>query len=376
VLNYLTRGCAIAAASLLCLTGGSVPAQAATAPGWRLTEVFGTGASNNDPLWPAGLAATSPDSAWMAYYGCNWPCSDATATVEHWNGHRWAPVPAAELHGIQPNLITASSASDAWLVGSLPGKRYPGALHWNGKAWKNADAPGWVIRINGSGDYDLYPADFGPDNLWLFSLGGYYDETTAFAVHYEHGDWTKSYLPDIPESAAAVSSTDIWVVGQSFSGKGPEVMLHWNGRKWSTSAVPKQREAGSPTNLISTGPRDLWLDWIPSKSSEAPYLLHWTGAGWTKVTFPDGASGFTAAGDGTGGLWLSGFSAGKNPVQLFMHWSAGKWTISKVPNGSYSPGNVDELALIPGTSSVWAIGNVYTNGTNALNRSTIWRYNP
>jgi hypothetical protein len=379
VVNFLTRAVvALGAAGMLGLSVGAAPAEAATSSGWRLTEVFGTGANNIDPLYPAGLATASSDSAWAVFYGCNWPCSASpTATVEHWNGHTWAPVPAGQLDGIEPVVVAASSARDAWLFGAFPGMRYPGAQHWNGTSWSKPAVPSWVIRINGSGDYDVYPADFGPRNLWLFSLGGYVGIKTAFAAHYLNGRWTKSYLPDIPQSAAAVSGNDIWVIGQPFSGTGPAVLMHWNGHRWTTEDLPKQRVAGSPVDLVAAGPHSLWLGWSPVKAGATGYLLHWTGARWSKVTFPPGASGFPAAPDGSGGVWLSGIAAGPKQVQLFMHWSAGKWKIFHVPNGHYMPGNVDELALIPGTRSVWATGNVYGPGAGTtLNRGTIWRYDP
>lgn len=369
---------AFGAVGLLGLLAGTAPAEAATASGWRLTEVFGTGANNIDALSPAGLAATSSDSAWAVFYGCNWPCSNnATATVENWDGRTWAPVPAGDLQGVEPAVVAASSAKDAWLFGAFPGTKHPGALHWNGTSWSKPAVPSWVIRINGSGSYDVYPADFGPRNLWLFSLGGYVGIKTAFAVHYLDGRWTKSYLPDVPDGAAAISSNNIWVVGQSFSGKGPYVLMHWNGHRWTTSDLPKQPVAGFPPGLLAAGPHDLWLNWYPRKAGAAGYLLHGTGTHWSKVTFPDGATGSLAAPDGAGGVWLSGFAAGSKRVQLFMHWSAGKWTTFSVPNGHYIPGNVDQLALIPGTRSVWATGNVYGHGAGTtLNRGTIWQYNP
>jgi hypothetical protein len=121
----------------------------------------------------------------------------------------------------------------------------------------------------------------------------------------------------------------------------------------------------------------LWAVWTPFKASVKAYLLHFTGRRWVKVNFPATGSGSPQTGDGAGGLWLTGFAPGRNGVQLLLHWSKGHWTASKVPSGGYLPGNVDELALIPGTRSVWAIGNVYgPGGGTTLNRGAIWRYNP
>jgi hypothetical protein len=371
---------ALAVGAALCLSASSVvPAQAAPAAarGWRLTEVYGTGAQNYDPSSPDGLAVGSRSSAWMVWGGCTWPCdtNKSVAVVEHWNGHRWAPVPASKLHKLSPENVVASSPDDAWLFGSVAGDKYLAALHWNGTTWSRRSVPDWLVYSNGSGETDLDIADFSAVNLWIFSLGYYLGQKVFYASRYQHGRWTKVDLPDVPFEVAAISAQDIWAVGPSRDGTGKDVMMHWNGRKWSTSAVPKQRTAGQPDDLMATGPRDLWMGWQPAKAGASGYLLHWNGARWAKVDFPRSGAGSPAAGDGHGGLWVNGVAPGAKRVQLFLHWSAGYWTTWRVPNGSYSPGNVDELALIPGTRSLWAIGNVYgPGGGTVLNRVSIWHY--
>jgi hypothetical protein len=374
---------ALGAGLAICLSCTAIPAQAAApaaataAHGWRLTEVYGRGAANIDA---AGLTVASRDSAWSIWDQCTWPCeSGVTNVVRHWNGHVWTAIPASELHGMSDQFMAASSASDAWMFGYFPGQRYYGALHWNGKTWSKRSVPDWLIYANGSGAADVYTADFGPNDLWLFSLGGYVGQKTAYAAHYENGHWTKSYLPDIPDAAAAISSRSIWLLGQSkpeVSPTGPTYLLHWNGRRWSRSAFPRQRSAGLPEGLLATGPNDMWTTWVPAKASVAPYLLHWTGRDWARVAFPKGGTGAPATGDGAGGLWLNGLATSKARVQLFLHWSAGHWRLWPVPQKGWQPGNVDYLALIPGTTSVWATGNVYgPGGGTTLNRGTVWRFN-
>jgi hypothetical protein len=371
---------ALAVGAALCLSASSVvPAQAgpAAASGWHLAEVYGTGAQSYDPSSSDGLAVGSRSSAWMVWGGCTWPCdTDRTvAVVEHWNGRRWAPVPASKLHKLSPENVVASSPADAWLFGSVSGDKYLAALHWNGTTWSRRSVPDWLVYSNGSGETDLDIADFSGANLWIFSLGYYIGQKVFYASHYQHGRWTKVILPDVLFDVAAISAHDIWALGVAKKGTGLDVMMHWNGSKWSTSAIPKQPTAGQPYDLMAIGPRDLWMGWQPAKAGASGYLLHWNGARWAKVAFPRSGTGSPAAGDGHGGLWVSGFAPGRKRVQLFLHWSAGRWTTWRVPNGSYSPGNVDELALIPAARSLWAIGNVYgPGGGTVLNRVSIWHY--
>ncbi len=387
MVSVLTRMTYAVTASLaLCLSFAAVPAQAAArapaaaaaASGWRLTEVYGKGAANIDA---AGLAVASRDSAWSLWDECTWPCDSGNppTVVRQWNGRVWTVIPESELLGISAEFVTASSASDAWMFGLFPGQRYFGAVHWNGSKWSKQTVPGWVVRGNGSGEADIYAADFGPRDLWVFSLYGNIGQTVSFAARYQNGRWTKSDFPDIPQAAAAISPRDIWLLAQSTPGEsltGPTYLLHWNGHRWSRSDFPRQRTPGYPSGLIATGPNDMWTTWVPAKASATAYLLHWTGSHWAKVPFPKGGAGAPSAGDGAHGLWLNGFASGKKRVQLFLHWSAGHWKLWQVPQKGWEPGNVDDLALIPGTRSVWAVGNVYGPGDGTtLNRGAIWRYN-
>jgi hypothetical protein len=161
----MKRGaCVLAAAAALSFAAGISQAQAAVPHGWRLAEVYGKGAQNFDPSWPGGLAVPSSNRAWMIRSGCTWPCNpgNPVTVTEYWNGHLWAPVPARELRGMSPAVVTASSPKDAWLFGRFPGMRYAGALHWNGVGWSKRAVPGWLIQANGSGGADIYTADFSP----------------------------------------------------------------------------------------------------------------------------------------------------------------------------------------------------------------------
>lgn len=368
----------LAAASVLALGGTIVPAQAALAPGWHLTKVIGTGQDTFDPIGPGGLAAPSRANAWMTWADCFPPCSgNPTSTLSHWNGHRWVAVPPAELQGLSPQNVAASSATDTWAFGPVPDSVYYGARHWNGIRWRKVATPTWMIRGNGSGGIVVYAADFSPQNLWVFSLYGRTGQKTAFAARYHNGRWARSYFPDIPEQAAALSSTDIWVLGQAFSGTGPVVALRWNGRRWLKSAFPRQREAGNPYGLVAAGRRSLWLVWAPVKTSERQYLLHWTGRGWARLGLPAKDDVLALTGDGGSGVWATAVAPGKARPQLLMHWSAGHWKVTKLPLQSVGQvGQMDEISVIGGTRSVWGAGYVYSAGSNPLNRVAIWRYNP
>jgi len=375
----------VAACTMAALALGGSPARtqaqattASAAAGWRLTQVYGTGQDNYDPTWPGGLAAPTKTSAWMTWGGCVWPCpaGNTLSVLDHWNGHEWSAVPSRDLLGLSPDQVAASSATDVWLLGPVAGSRYYGLRHWNGSKWAKVAAPSWMIYANGALEYSIYMADFGPGNLWLFSEGGYVGIKRAYAAHYQDGRWSRSYLPDIPDEAAALSANNIWATGEPV-GSDSNVVMHWNGRHWTTSAFPKQPVAGYPFGLVATGPDSLWLAWESSRNTSDQYLLHWAGHRWAKVDLPAGDTVLSMTGDGDGGLWVAAVGPGKSQPQLFLHWSAGRWQTARVPfQFTDQVGQVDELAQIGGTESVWGVGHVYGAGPNGLNRVAIWRYNP
>jgi hypothetical protein len=366
---------ALAVAAALCLPAGLVPAQAAASPRWQLYRVYGKGANNIDAPFSDGLAAAGQDNAWAVFAGCNWPCpaSSNIDFLDHWNGYSWTRVAARSLHYLDPQMVTASSSSDAWLFGLSAHHRYLTAVHWNGHSWTSQYVPSWAFTNNGSGELAASFADFGARDLWIFSEGGYIGQKSAYAARYLNGRWTKSYLPVEVDGVVALSSTDIWVAGRKFNGQGAEIFLNWNGHRWNKTAL-RTGLPGTAEALFTTGDRDLWLEWSPNPDA-APFLLRKSGSGWAKVILPRGYGGYLATGDGAHGVWLYGFAPGRKRVQVFLHWRAGHWTIFKVPNSPYQPGNVDAIAVIPGTTSMWATGNVYGPGDGTtLNRGAIWRY--
>jgi hypothetical protein len=189
----------------------------------------------------------------------------------------------------------------------------------------------------------------------------------------------KASLPAVPDAVAPVSARDIWAVGTTLGKHSRTVLMHWTGRHWSTSSFPAHGVSPNLGGFTATGPGDLWLGVFPVKAGAREYLLHGNGTSWKKVALPgrDTTLGSFVS-DGHGGLWATGVGPNPKPVQLFLHWSAGHWTSSRVPfTATDKTGQVDELALIPGTRSVWAIGHVYGPGADTiLNRGGIWRYNP
>jgi hypothetical protein len=94
-----------------------------------------------------------------------------------------------------------------------------------------------------------------------------------------------------------LAASDCWAVGQYQKGETDQAeALHWNGRKWSTSAVPSPggTKAGDTTSLIDStciSASNCWAagDYGKDRADDFTLLnllLHWNGSKWTNSAVP------------------------------------------------------------------------------------------
>jgi hypothetical protein len=374
--TLLRRMAAPAVGTAVTLTLGLAPAQAGT-PGWQVVKTVGprsgvtsildddSGDNNAE-----GFVATGASDAWSVWGACRRPpCGGSRGfIVEHWAGSAWQRVPSASLPGLtSPDAVTASSSTDAWLFnGSLSSGS---ALHWNGTGWTSQSLPSWVLRFNESGDVSISAPDFGPSDLWVFSLGQEgLGKQKPYAGRFNGHRWSKAHLPAVPVQVSAVSKDDIWALGTPDNPGPTEVLMHWDGHAWSTLAAPAPTvpPGGSVFfyDPVASGPANLWLTQTLTKRRNGPAttsLEHWNGTAWQPVPlhYPTSSVG-EVAGDGSGGLWL--LFAGPRPGfrLYFGHLTAsGAWSRQAVPPATGTTvQQVRVITAIPGTTSAWAAGGV------------------
>jgi hypothetical protein len=247
-----------------------------------------------------------------------------------------------------------------------------GAIRWNGHTWQSVQLPAFVIRVypDPSDDPDAQAVAFGPDAVWVFSVG---TETATtpdhLAARYNGHKWIQVPLPATPVWTSAPASNDIWGLGPAAGGRHPEVLMHFNGTRWTTTPpVPAAKlpagDTGYVGDLTATGPRDAWLQQgvlLRSGDIGAPlYLLHWNGTRWAEVKFGVGVSQVDdVAQDGHGGLWL--IDRGLAPAQHWYidHLSAGHWTRYAVPAvRGMTLQDLSDITGIPGTRSMLVTGDL------------------
>ena len=262
-----------------------------------------------------GVAAISAQNVWAVGEG------SGSTLIEHWNGTKWGVVTSPNMG--QLTAITAISATNIWAVGGLSQTLVE---HWNGVKWSivRSPNPGTI-----AGEFNVLNSvtAVAANNIW--AVGYYSSSTNAYQTLVEHWNgiqWSVVPSPNVPNthdyltSIQAVSANDIWSVGSSFTldSVGQTLIEHWNGTKWSI--VPSANTNGTLSGL----------------------------SGVTVVSSTNvWAVGYSFTGNGTG-------------PTVIEHWNGTKWSIVPSPSPAAGFNSLSSVTHVPGTSSVWAVGNADT----------------
>lgn len=335
---------------------------AASSPRWRIVKVYGPKANGGGQLMSVDAAGAK--DAWLAgVVGTDE--GPPAPLVAHWNGSRWraAPTPpgmSATAPMVQAD-VAASSASDAWLFAELGADTpYSLALGWNGSRWARFRFPNWSA-IAAS-------AVFSRTNAWAFGQV-FLGKVGPYVARYNGKRWHGMSVPLAPQSASAVSASDIWASGQTTRSLGTRspafAAMHWNGKSWHAVPFPKLRlprgVVVNQTFIQAFGPASAWVI-VGLAKGEGVYpgdvLLHWTGK-WhqVKVPFPTAqVAGITQ--DGHGGIWISAYSAGPKFQAVLYHERGGHWSRQPAPTEPGETTQLNALSWSSGAKSGWAAGEV------------------
>ena len=287
-------------------------------------------------------------------------CNQWQSLTLHWNGSAWSlvpspsPAPNASTTQVQLEAVGAVNGTDVWAVG---GKRdqdaggYTGtrvlAMRWDGFAWQDMNAP-WPANRDGSvytgasGEqlYDVVALPSG--EAW--AVGRYWHEEPSgvitwpgVALRWNGGGFDVFELPMISPSGrqwakavAALSSGDVWAVGDGDGASSPAYIWHWNGSSWSPVPGPTPGADRALNAVIALAADDVWAGgWYRDASyNYFPLILHWNGSSWTQVPTPAGGDEFAA--------WAPDhiLTYGTNG---WAHWDGTAWTPAPGPAGVGNP---------------------------------------
>ncbi len=277
--------------------------------------------------------------------------------------------------------VSFDSASDGWIVGSIPNQAgyngfglAPLTRHWTGSSFAAVSAPDTRFYDDTlSGVAALSATD-----AWAVGQHkrtGFKSPVTPFVLHWDGSSWTEVATPALSftrytlAGVAAVSANDIWAVGKTFTGD--PLIEHWNGSAWSVVEGPSL-PGGSLNAVAARASNDVWA--VGTQSS-GTLVEHWNGSAWSVVASPntppqrpgatvsDVLTGVTAT--AANDAWLSGYSIDTVsgsflPLKtLVEHWNGSTWSIVSSP----SPKGHNTLSAIRALASndVWAVGNGWTD---------------
>lgn len=321
------------------------------------------------------VSAVSMRSAWAA--GAQGFTSDGSSPgrplLERWNGHAWSvsALPVTWPGGIA--ALSASSASDAWVLGQDASGQAEHLLHWNGRRWRSAPNP--FIPGDLYGDFSLTSVPGG--RTWLSANAG---SASAQIFTWATARWREQAYacPGIVcnlYQVTARTAGDAWAVGNYLAdfSHGSCLALHWTGRRWVVTHVP-YLEHCYLTSVFANSKSSAWAIGFVSGSGKG-LLYHWTGGAWHRVaapaalTAPSLGESTRITGDASGHLWVCDFGLGTGNRAQYLRYDGHRWSLVYGPVSTTRTGIlVRSVAVVPGTTRAWSAGLGMVMGNQARAR--------
>jgi Phosphoesterase family len=298
-----------------------------------------------------GLAALPDGTAWATGIYTQASGHTGRALTEHWNGHRWSIVPAADPGASEDMLysVAAASDTDVWAVGTYgdsAGFFHPLIEHWNGVHWSarpilglSSGAAGILTSVTSSGAHGFWAtgqlSGRGSDSQVVLHLeGGSWVVAHENAVRTPGGSPANAY-----PQAIAISAAGLWVAGRDRVGhSGYSTLVEAPGPGRSL----RELKSPDPTTqdnylwgIAPVGPGlNAWAvgDSVPVSTGNADSLIEYGSAagGWMTVPSPDpGAPNGNTILDGVfafgaNNVWAVGTFDGKGGMKtLILHYTGG-----------------------------------------------------
>ena len=272
------------------------------------------------------VSASSATDAWAVGFEVLAP-RHRQAVLEHWNGSAWSrdTTDAVATSSATLTGVVDLSTTNAWAIAGGDA-----LAHWDGTAWSFATFP----------DLDFTPSSgqaisaSSASDVWVV---GSTLNTTTFALipeaeHFNGTTWSTVQLAQPGGSATisavtAISPTNAWAAGEVTSATSPvgggTLIEHWNGASWSVVPSPTPGfepeisgiAARSASDVIAVG------ETLPTENGgpEQDVILRFNGTSWTNDTAGGSIQGFllaAAAAPGAAEEFAVGNSSGSTGVIL------------------------------------------------------------
>ena len=218
-----------------------------------------------------------------------------------------------------------------------------------------------------------------------WAVGNYLSKGGQAKTLTEHWNGTRFNVvssPSVPQmpnnlfSVTAVSSGDVWAVGNTGSISGTQTLAeHWNGTGWQIVPTVNLGLYNYLFGVAAVSSSDVWAvgRWDTQDEVVSTLIEHWDGTGWQVIASPNvtsynylNAVSVVSASD----IWAVGIydtnrKDGTAIAQtLIEHWDGNSWQIVPSPNVKNISNTLSSVAVVS-ASDIWAVGNLYnpSNGT-------------
>ncbi|GII58439.1 hypothetical protein Pth03_68280 [Planotetraspora thailandica] len=202
-----------------------------------------------------------PEGTWTSYAqlasvrGATWLAGETWVSRRVGGGWKTTALPA----GVHANLITARSATDAWLSGTrytADGGFQPYTARWNGHRWKQVNIPVGDLSIS-----DMWAES--KMSVWVTGQVPSGEEWIPVVLHWNGKKWKNVRIPDEGQTPLAISGNGgkVWVTGDPAGFSGPPLYWRFDGRRWTTvsGALPAGGRAEQVTDLAPVkGTARMW----------------------------------------------------------------------------------------------------------------------
>ena len=279
-------------------------------------------------------------------------CSPATGVARDGRTPGWH-----EMYG-----VAAITGDDALSVGTGGDDLSVRSRHWDGRRWRSVHAPGgkltemWSVAAISSSD--------------VWGVGDQYNR--SFAEHWDGTSWTQVATPpvdpdtegDYLRSVDGIAADDVWAVGdtvQSSCTTYQPLIEHWDGTSWSKVpySLPYDNTEGNLEGVTVVSATDAWAVGATRGDVRALLVLHWNGKVWKPVTDLDGVTccGLMSV-DAVSATDVWAVGAGSSiPGSLLLHWDGKAWTSFPAHTG-HRDRTIDAVWGVSATAAddVWAVG--------------------
>jgi hypothetical protein len=296
----------------------------------------------------------------------------------HWNGRSWRTMKIGSrfADGLEPAPVAASSASNVWVFpvstapsGILFGREF--ALRWNGRRWHASRFPRTMAVTSAEA--------FSARDVWAFGITPRGPAAQVpYVARYNGRRWRTARLPGQVLSVGATGADNLWAVGPSNRTAAAPVRkqtllaMRWTGRGWRSFALPRlawpKGAAQVAGHLTAVSPTEFWWQYSIATDGGGPDaggLLHCQSGRCQHVALPPNAVAVLAmAPDGRDGIVISALDESSQTYGSWQEWydySSGRWRGQVQLSPRHYNSMYFGLAWIPGTQSVWSVGEADAN---------------